>query len=340
MMADSAFVRFKVNYDQAKRLAVGKAVRSDSISVGGRMWRVSCYPRGYSRKVEGWLSLYLDLMDRASSVVKAIFEAFLVDGEGQPSTDVAQWRSDVRRFEGDGSISKRHGRSRFVTHHYLEKYFVAEGHITFVCGILIVDAHPSPMSPVPPPDIGTHLAMLLESSDGWDVAFCVQGETFRAHRAILAARSPVFREELEHLGSKAQATVVVSSPPIALHEIAPATFGTLLRFIYTDALPGDDDLGGAPSVTLQCLLAAADRYALYRLKLFCAHRLWNYVTVDTAADTLACALMYECPKLKNKCIDFFAAEENFKKAVVTEGFMHLGQKFPSIITELREKVGA
>ncbi|CAO2199811.1 unnamed protein product [Urochloa humidicola] len=338
MMADSAFVRFKVNYDQAKRLAVGKAVRSDAISAGGHMWRVSCYPRGYSRKAEGCLSLYLDLMDRATSV-KAIFEAFLVDRDGQPSTDVAQWRTDVRQFEGDGSSKKRHGRSRFVSKDYLEKYFVAEGHITFVCGIIIVDAHPT--APVPPPDIGTHLAMLLDSSDGWDVAFSVQGETFRAHRAILAARSPVFREELEHLalGSKAQDTVS-SSSPIDLHEVAPATFGTLLRYIYTDALPGDDDLGDAPSETLRCLLAAADRYGLYRLKLFCAHRLWNYVTVDTAAATLACALMYQCLELKNKCIDFFAAEGNFKKAVLTERFMQLGQKFPSIITELREKVEA
>ncbi|PVH37198.1 hypothetical protein PAHAL_6G269600 [Panicum hallii] len=47
-----------------------------------------------------------------------------------------------------------------------------------------------------------------------------------------------------------------------------------------------------------------------------------------------------CSELKNKCIDFFAAEKNFKKAVLTDGFLHLGQKFPSIIADLRERVGA
>jgi speckle-type POZ protein len=50
--------------------------------------------------------------------------------------------------------------------------------------------------------------------------------------------------------------------------------------------------------------------------------------------------MYSCSELKNKCIDFFAAEKNFKKAVLTDGFLHLGQKFPSIIADLRERVGA
>jgi speckle-type POZ protein len=48
--------------------------------------------------------------------------------------------------------------------------------------------------------------------------------------------------------------------------------------------------------------------------------------------------MYNCLELKNKCIDFFALEDNFKKAVLTEGFVKLGQEFPSIIDDLRQKI--
>ena len=59
-------------------------------------------------------------------------------------------------------------------------------------------------------------------------------------------------------------------PSITLHDIAPATFKVMLRFIYTDACPEESELGDSPSEMLQDLLAAADRFALDRLKLFCA----------------------------------------------------------------------
>ena len=50
--------------------------------------------------------------------------------------------------------------------------------------------------------------------------------------------------------------------------------------------------------------------------------------------------MYNCPELKKKCIDFFANEKNFKKVVLTDGFVQLVYECPLILAELREKVGA
>ncbi|CAD6264715.1 unnamed protein product [Miscanthus lutarioriparius] len=126
---------------------------------------------------------------------------------------------------------------------------------------------------------------------------------------------------------------------ITLHDIAPTTFRAMLRFVYTDAFPGGDELGDSPSEMVQHLLAAADRFALDRLKLMCAQKLWEGVSVDTVAGILTCAEMYSCLELKNKCIDFFASEENFKKAVLTKGYVQLVQEFPSIIDELRQRIG-
>nr|TKW11282.1 hypothetical protein SEVIR_6G223100v2 [Setaria viridis] len=170
-------------------------------------------------------------------------------------------------------------------------------------------------------DIKKHFSNLPGSTD---VSFNIDGETFHAHRAVLAARSPVLK-------------ALMSS--ITLHDITPATFRVMLQFMYTDALPGDDELGDPPSEMMKQLLAAADRYGLDQLKLMCAQKLGDNVSVDTVAATLTCAEMYSCPELKNKCIDFFVMEGNFKKAMLTTGFVQLGQKFPSIIDELREKVG-
>lgn len=58
-----------------------------------------------------------------------------------------------------------------------------------------VEASP-PLVRVPPPDLHRHLAGLLESKKDADVVFDVAGETFSAHRCVLAARSSVFSAEL------------------------------------------------------------------------------------------------------------------------------------------------
>ncbi|KAG0537775.1 hypothetical protein BDA96_03G177000 [Sorghum bicolor] len=68
-------------------------------------------------------------------------------------------------------------------------------------------------------------------------------------------------------------------------------------------------------------------------------KLWEGASVNTVAGILHCAEMYSCVELKNKCIDFFALEDNFKKAVWTKGFVKLGHEFPSIIDDLRQRIG-
>lgn len=188
------------------------------------------------------------------------------------------------------------------------------------------------------PDSGS-LELILDYEATNHCAILVDGETFPAHRAVLAARSPVFRAEL--LGSMAEAKMSC----ITLHDIEPVTFRALLRFVYTDELPADD--GGELNTTamatdelFQKLLAAADRYDLSRLKLMCAQKLREAVSVDTVAATLVHAEMHGCPELKSSCLDFFVQDKNFKEAVLTEGYVQLVQRFPSIKDEIRDLLRA
>ena len=200
-----------------------------------------------------------------------------------------------------------------------------------VCGVIV--ARDDDPVDVPPSDMGSHLGRLLDCADGSDVSFVVEGEMFPAHRAVLAARSPVFRAQL--LGAMADAKM----PSITMHDISAATFKAMLRFMYTDALPADDELGDCPLIEVfQDLLAMADRYALDRLKLICARKLWENMATDNVGSTLACAETYNCPELKRKCIAFVAKDENLKKIVLTDGFLQLVQKYPSILATTAKKI--
>jgi speckle-type POZ protein len=328
----SAVVEFNVNYEQVKHLAAGKAVNSDAISVGGHMWRISYYPNQFTADE---ICIALKLVSKSISV-HAIFEVMLLDEDGIPALFAAKRTWTIE--EGCATIVRLHSATRTLSTDLVQKY-MKDGQIKFLCTIrMLHDDNSVPSGIVrlpgihaPSSDMAKHIGTLLDTAEGSDVSFTVEGETFRAHRAILAARSPVFQAEL--FGSMAEATMT----SITLHHIAPSTFKAMLWFIYNDALPEDMELvGNSPLEMFEHLLAAADRYALDRLKILCARKLWDNVSVDTVASMLACAQMYSCPDLKDKCIGFFAVEKNFKKSVLTEGYVRLVHQFPSIIFELRD----
>ncbi|KAL6644515.1 hypothetical protein ACP70R_016123 [Stipagrostis hirtigluma subsp. patula] len=330
MMMDSGYIEFKLDYAATKNLAIGDVVLSDEISVGGHIWRVRCHPHGDKRVNNGeYLSLFLRLISESRNV-KAIFDVFLMGRDGEPSSSHA--RRCVQVYPPEGFVSW--GYPRFVKRSDLELNYVKDdGHVTFMCGVIVVPLRDNPIA-VPCSDLRDHLERHLDCADGSDVSFLVGGETFRAHRAVLAARSPVFKAQL--LGSMADAKI----PCITLHDIQPATFQILLRFIYTEALPMTDKELESSSGTewFQHLLAAADMYQLDRLKLICAQKLWEDVSAENVASVLGCAELHNCPELKKRCIDFFVVQENFNTAVLTEGYLRLMQSFPSVIDEIRARV--
>ncbi|CAD6264782.1 unnamed protein product [Miscanthus lutarioriparius] len=328
----SGFFEFKLDYSETKNIVIGDSVSSDDISAGGHLWRINCYPRGDREEEKGeYVSLYLELISD-SKAVKTIFHVFCVGREGEASVS---YFSHDRRFVNVYSCecpeyTESCGWRQFMKRSVLGSVYVANGWVTFLCNIIVLGAD---TIPVPPSNIGSDLGCLFDSNVGTDVSFILKGEMIQAHRAILAARSPVFRAEL--FGSMDEAT----ASSITLQDMEPATFKAMLAYMYTDETPEDDELGGSATEMVQHLLAAADRYALDRLKLMCAQKLWGIISVDTFASTLACAETHSCAELKSKCIDFFAVENNFKKIVFTAGFMSLVQEFPDLAAKLKERVG-
>ncbi|OEL22638.1 BTB/POZ and MATH domain-containing protein 1 [Dichanthelium oligosanthes] len=154
--------------------------------------------------------------------------------------------------------------------------------------------------PVPSFDLPRHLGELLRSQAGADVTFAVSGESFSAHKTVLAAMSPVFMAEF--FGEMTEK----NSPLVEIQDMDAEVFKAMLYFIYTDAVPDelDEKPEAATTALAQHLLVAADRYGLDRLKVLCERRLSLAMDAGTVASTLALAEQHNCSRLKAKCIEF------------------------------------
>ncbi|CAD6264775.1 unnamed protein product [Miscanthus lutarioriparius] len=335
-MLGTSFIEVKLDYSATKNLPK-RRVLDGRLLAGGRTWTIVCFPRGVHEDQSDngeYLSLFATTKSKSRHGVKAVFQAFPMRRDGAPSLSHAKWSSEIHGVGSNGGTVI--GWLKFMKRSELELgCYLVDGCVTFVCGI--IDLNSNDRVPVPPTDLGDHLGHLLQCTDGSDVSFSVGGEAFCAHRAILAARSPVFKAQL--FGSMADA----QTDSITLHDVQPEVFRILLRFMYTDTVPTDTDLikhleGPSATDLLQHLLAAADMYQLDRLKLMCAQKLWDCVSPETVAATLVCAEMHNCSELKKMCIDFFVVDKNFKSAVLTEGYSRLIQGFPSVIEEIRARL--
>ncbi|CAM8971280.1 unnamed protein product [Rhodiola kirilowii] len=336
---------FKIEgYSLSKGMAIGKYIPSDTFMVGGYAWAIYFYPDGKSVEDNAaYVSLFIALASEGTDV-RALFELTLMDQSGKDRHKVHTHFG--RTLEG-GPYSLKYrgsmwGYKRFFKRTLLESSdYLKDDCLSVRCSVGVVRSHtegPKIYSiDVPPSNMGQQFGKLLESGKGTDVTFEVDGETFSAHKLVLATRSPVFRAQLfgpmkDH-----------NTQSIQVEDMEASVFKALLHFIYWDSLPNMQELTGlnskwASTLMAQHLLAAADRYSLERLRLLCEASLCEDVAINTVATTLALAEQHHCLQLKSVCLQFVAMPENLRAVMQTEGFDYLKQSCPSVLTELLEYV--
>ncbi|XP_019157281.1 PREDICTED: BTB/POZ and MATH domain-containing protein 3-like isoform X1 [Ipomoea nil] len=331
-------------YSLAKGMGPGKYISSDTFSVGGYDWAVYFYPDG--KNVEDssiYVSVFIALASEGTDV-RALFELTLMDQSGKGKHKV---HSHFDRALESGPYTLKYkgsmwGYKRFFKRANLEASdYIKDDCLSMHCTVGVVRTRvegPKQYSiSIPASDMGLNLKYLLDSEVGSDIVFQVGEETFKAHKLILAARSPVF---------KAQFFGLIGNPntdKVELEDIEPSIFKAMLQFLYTDQLPNLHEIIGSTStctstIMMQHLLAAADRFGLDRLKQLCEAKLCEEVTVDTVATTLSLADQHRCLQLKTICLKFAAT--NLGVVMQSEGFKHLEESCPSLLSELLETVAS
>lgn len=334
---------FKIDgYSLAKGMGVGKYISSDTFTVGGYQWAVYFYPDGKNAEDNSlYVSVFIALASEGTDV-RALFELTLLDQSGKNKHKV---HSHFDRSLESGPYTLKYrgsmwGYKRFFRRAVLETSdFIKDGSLAISCTVgVVVSATQGPKLfsiPVPESNLGVDFGDLLSSSVDHDMKFEVDGETFLAHKLVLAARSPVFKAQL--FGPMRDR----DSHIIHVEDMEAPVFRAMLRFIYMDSLPDESDFSASPSpsaptMMAQHLLAAADRYGLDRLRLLCEAKLCEGVSVDTVATTLALAEQHHSFQLKAVCLKFAAA--NLAAVIQSDGYEHLQESCPSLQYELLKTV--
>ncbi|XP_014673491.1 PREDICTED: protein roadkill-like isoform X3 [Priapulus caudatus] len=142
-------------------------------------------------------------------------------------------------------------------------------------------------------NLSTDLERMFERQSFSDVTLCVGGRDLPAHKAILSARSPVFFEKLRN--DQESHLDIAMDIPVLLE---------IIHFIYT---------GNANNVARMAekLIAAAEKYALGRLKIMCEEALCSNMNIDNVVDIFILANHQSAVQLEDRCIDFIKSHVEF-----------------------------
>ncbi|CAL5088781.1 unnamed protein product [Urochloa decumbens] len=210
----------------------------------------------------------------------------------------------------------------------VERFCVgADGHFTALCTVAVSRSWPPPPLPAPR-TLGRDISVV--APDLADVSFRVEGETFAAHRLVLAARSPVFKAALYGEMAESKASTVV-----AIEDMRAPTFRSLLDYMYHGSLPVAEMDDASMKEEFQHLYVAADRYGLDTLKDMCEEVLCARVSVSTVLSNLVFAEERTCTKLKPRCLNFLAVGENFKEVAVTSEYFDMMMESPGLLAEVQ-----
>ncbi|GJN25566.1 hypothetical protein PR202_gb13411 [Eleusine coracana subsp. coracana] len=235
-------------YYNTKGLGNGKFMATSPFVIGGHTWSIHYYPDGIWPDSADCVSVFLNLNDDTPPDVKAQFQFYLLDYDSGEPVPAFTKKSGYCTFSS--GTTKSYGFKQFIQRKVLEQEqaasygwwrWIRKQHqpVTYLkdncfrvrCYVVVLkeiqteDATISPVI-VPPSDIGRSLGDLLLSGAGADVEFEVAGETFAAHRCILAARSPVFMVEL--FGPMKEKTANC----VRIDDMEARVFKALLHFMY------------------------------------------------------------------------------------------------------------
>nr|XP_042126360.1 speckle-type POZ protein-like [Peromyscus maniculatus bairdii] len=299
------------------------SLRSPTFSIEANdKWCLTVHPNGLDEVSADYLSVNLILLSYLKSHVWTKFQFWIINDEGD-KTETMRSLKAFKFMPGHGCGFKKYILRDFLLSH--APRLLPHDQLTLLCivskvqdSVSISDWNRKPGIQVPSCTLADELGELWENSQFTNCCLVVAGQEFRAHKAILAARSPVFRAMFQQDMEESRKN------RIEIPDLEPQVFKAMMDFIYTGKAPDLDSMTDA-------LLAAADKYGLESLKVMCEVALFRDLSVENAAHTLFLADLHSSGQLKTQTLDFITA--HVSEVSETSGWKAMVGSCPHLVAE-------
>lgn len=212
-------------------------------------------PKGLDEESKDYLSLYLLLVSCNKSEVRAKFKFSILNAKREETKAMESQRA-YRFVQG-----KDWGFKKFIRRDFLldeVNGLLPDDKLTLYCEVSVVadsvnisGQNNAIQFKVPDCRLSDDLTQILDQKLFTDVILAANGQEFKAHKAILAARSSVFRAMFEHeMEEKKQNRVDIN-------DMEQDVLREMLLYIYSDKAPQLEKMADD-------LLAAADKVCVVR----------------------------------------------------------------------------
>lgn len=304
---------------------MGEVLKSSVFSAGRNdklKWCLRVNPKGLDEESKDYISLYLLLVASNKAEVRAKFKFSILNVRHEETKAMESQRA-YRFVQG-----KDWGFKKFIRRDFLldeSNGLLPDDKLTIFCEISVLadcvnvsGQTNAAQFKVPKCKLSQDLGSLLDDQKLTDVVLCVGNKEFPAHKAILAARSPVFAAMFEHNMKEKRLNKVV------IDDVPENVLKEVLRFIYTGTI--QNLIAMADS-----LLAAADKYDLERLKVMCEEALCGNLTIENAANILILADLHNAEQLKTQTLEFIISHAS--EVIETTSWKNLIQSHPYLVAE-------
>ncbi|CAG9811196.1 unnamed protein product [Chironomus riparius] len=179
---------------------------------------------------------------------------------------------------------------------------------------------PRGQSPNPGPNLTIDIRAFIQEEATKDFQITIDGQNFPVHKFLLAARSPTLAEILKNNPEVESLNLV---------DISVETFEMILKFLYTDELPGDD------GTNFFHLFTAAGKLKIEKLLKFAGSKIINEINQENALTIFTISASFGLNDLKQKSFHFIKIK--YKKINIKDYWIHNPETLIKIIEKFKKK---